>query len=64
MNGCVWTYNEDGFYDTGCDNAFFFTYSRMQEGFKYCPYCGLEIKNGVAVPVGDFSVDPDRDTLD
>lgn len=44
MNECVWTYNEDGFYDTGCDNAFEFPYSKREEGFKYCPYCGLEIK--------------------
>lgn len=44
MTECVWAYNEDGFYDTGCDNAFEFSYSKREEGFKYCPYCGLEIK--------------------
>jgi len=41
---CLWTQDEDGIYDTDCDNRF-----ELLEGIPkdnkmmYCPYCGLHI---------------------
>lgn len=42
---CAWSYDSDGFYKTQCDNAFVFIADRpKQNGFRFCPYCGREIK--------------------
>ena len=45
---CTWTENEDGVYETNCDNMFVFNDGGpVENGFRYCPYCGLELKEGV-----------------
>jgi len=38
---CIWRLNEDGFWDTGCGNAFELTEGgpRLNK-FNYCSYCG------------------------
>ena len=42
---CTWTQNEDGVYETNCDNMFVFNDGGpVENGFRYCPYCGLELK--------------------
>lgn len=39
--GCEWTFDEDGFYQTGCGKAWAFNAGDMKSnGLKYCPYCG------------------------
>lgn len=43
MKKCKWTYCEDGYYDTGCDEAFVFNYDKREKEFKFCPYCGCKI---------------------
>ena len=41
---CTWTQNEDGVYETNCDNMFVFNDGTPSEnGFAFCPYCGLEL---------------------
>ena len=41
---CTWTQNEDGVYETNCDNMFVFNDGGpVENGFCYCPYCGLEL---------------------
>ena len=41
---CTWTENEDGVYETNCDNMFVFNDGGpVENGFRYCPYCGLEL---------------------
>jgi hypothetical protein len=48
---CVWKENEDGYYDTSCNNAFV-----MEEGtpedneLKYCCYCGKTLKQELYQP--------------
>lgn len=45
MPECEWTDNEDGPWDTSCDNMFEFTTDGPKEnGFVYCPYCGRILK--------------------
>ena len=45
---CIWTQNEDGVYETNCDNMFVFNDGGpVENGFRYCPYCGLELKEGI-----------------
>lgn len=44
---CAWTTEDDDFgvWDTGCANAFEFSYDGPKENFfKWCPYCGGHIK--------------------
>ena len=43
---CLWEFDEHhGFYETGCKNAFLFETEGIKENkFKFCPYCGKEIK--------------------
>jgi len=41
---CVWEDNADGFYETTCKQTFIFEVGSSKEnGFKYCPFCGLLI---------------------
>jgi hypothetical protein len=41
---CEWTYDNEGFFVTQCDNAFQFNEGGPKEnGFIFCPYCGQEI---------------------
>ena len=41
---CTWTQNEDGVYETNCDNMFVFNDGGpVENGFRYCPYCGREL---------------------
>ena len=42
---CKWTEDEDGVWDTGCDNRFEFNADGgpLDHGFVYCPYCGLVV---------------------
>lgn len=45
MDKCKWKYDDEtDSYDTDCDNKFCFTYVKKEEEFKFCPYCGKEIK--------------------
>lgn len=49
-NVCVWT-KESSFdieyYETECEHSFVFTCDDILEnGFKYCPFCGRAIKTG------------------
>lgn len=38
---CVWRQNEDGYYDTACDQAFVMESGTPGEnGFRFCCYCG------------------------
>ena len=44
---CEWTYQSyDVYYDTQCGNIFQFTVGELSdaEDFKFCPFCGREIK--------------------
>lgn len=42
---CDWTQAEDGYYETGCGNAFEFTDGTVTGNkFRFCPYCGGEIR--------------------
>ena len=42
---CTWTENEDGVYETNCDNMFVFNDGGpVENGFRYCPYCGRELR--------------------
>ena len=46
MNTCTWKGDDDGVYSTGCDNAFQFEVDGPTENnFKFCPYCGKELKS-------------------
>ena len=41
---CEWKADEDGIQQTQCGNAFeFCADSAMENGFKFCPYCGNRI---------------------
>lgn len=41
---CKWKYDGEGFYETSCENSFFFdTGDRKENKFKYCPFCGNKI---------------------
>jgi len=41
---CIWEYiKEFDFYRTGCNRSYW-KESRDFSNFKYCPYCGKEIK--------------------
>ena len=42
---CTWKVDNDGVYGTECGNRFEFTTDGPKEnGFKYCPYCGLGLR--------------------
>lgn len=42
---CEWNGCDDGYYSTSCNKSFIFTESDCEgNDFKYCPYCGREIK--------------------
>ena len=42
---CTWIENEDGVYETNCDNMFVFNDGGpVENGFRYCPYCGRELR--------------------
>ena len=41
---CTWTQNEDGVYETNCNNMFVFNDGGpVENDFRYCPYCGREL---------------------
>ena len=41
---CKWEQNADGVWETECDEMFIFNDGNPEEnGFKYCPYCGIPI---------------------
>jgi len=41
---CTWQIDEDGVYDTGCHERFFFDSGDITENkFAFCPYCGKKI---------------------
>lgn len=37
-SNCIWTEDEDGNYETSCNNTYTF-----EEDFNYCPYCSNSI---------------------
>lgn len=41
-NRCEWKEDEDGDFDTSCDNFHCFSYTDgpIANGYVYCPYCG------------------------
>lgn len=42
---CAWTEDEDGDWDTACDNKHCFAIDGPTENeYKYCPYCGKPIQ--------------------
>lgn len=44
---CSWKPDDDGVFDTGCDNKFFFAEGTPTDNeFKFCPYCGKHLKEG------------------
>lgn len=48
---CIWKYDdpddENNAYATSCNNYFQFNDGGPTEnGFKFCPYCGKELKHG------------------
>ena len=42
---CIWTENDDGYYDTDCDQSFVLNDGGplAPHGFKFCVYCGRPI---------------------
>ena len=41
---CRWDYDEDGYYDTECGNAFILNNGTTAENdMRFCPYCGGEL---------------------
>ena len=41
---CIWVEDEEGIFETSCNEMFEFTESGPKEnGFNYCPYCGCEL---------------------
>ena len=44
---CKWKYDDiDNYHDTGCGEAHVFTEGSIKDNwYKFCPYCGKEIKN-------------------
>jgi len=41
---CVWIMDEEGNYETGCQEMFTIESGTATEnGFNYCPYCGCEL---------------------
>ena len=42
---CKWTVDEDGVFDTGCNNRFEFIEGGPEENrFTHCPYCGGKLE--------------------
>jgi len=42
FESCFWTEDENGVWETSCGNAFQFeTGGPIDNGFDFCPYCGL-----------------------
>jgi hypothetical protein len=42
---CIWRWDYDGYYKTGCNNMFQFTEDGIRENsFRFCPYCGKPIE--------------------
>ena len=42
--GCVWSQDENGVWETACENAHEFSAEGVAEnGYKYCPFCGKTI---------------------
>jgi hypothetical protein len=45
MGECEWKEDEDGNYETSCDDAFVLTEGTPEDNnMKYCPMCGKTIK--------------------
>ena len=42
---CHWQQDDEGAYDTGCDERFeFYCDGPIENGFRFCPYCGKPIE--------------------
>ena len=42
---CDWKADDDGVYDTSCDQRFFFDSGTVAENnFTWCPYCGNRLR--------------------
>jgi transcriptional regulator with XRE-family HTH domain len=45
MNFCEWKLIDENYFETMCEEAHYFVTDGIKEnGYKYCPYCGREIK--------------------
>ena len=44
QESCLWEIDEDGCFETGCDEKHMFIEGGIQDNrYKFCPYCGGEI---------------------
>lgn len=41
---CKWELPDGMFRKTGCDEKIYEEYKGVNDGYKYCPYCGKEIE--------------------
>ena len=62
---CEWYRSpEEDEYQSDCGHSFYFVDSTLSEqgGFKFCPFCSLEImpKEPVQCPVCHWDMDPDE----
>ena len=56
---CIWKETEDGRHDTQCGEAFEFTNDGVKaNGFKFCPFCGKQIKTVQRDRGADLRVPP------
>lgn len=43
---CIWRENEDGYYETGCDNAFIIESGTPEDNhMAFCCYCGKPLES-------------------
>ena len=45
MDTCKWTENENGLWETDCNDSFeFYSSGPVENGMKFCPYCGKPLE--------------------
>lgn len=48
---CTWTEDDDGYYETSCGEMHvFITGTPSENHYKFCPYCGLELRDSNVQP--------------
>jgi hypothetical protein len=55
MNTCLWTYSQDGHYDTACGYTpcFDCDFEELRPAYAYCPHCGKKIETTYPKPEPD-----------